>query len=228
MKILSDKYNKATGSLGDLTFSMAGNSIVVRKKANPSNPNTNRQIQIREALAAANVTWKIMTQVARDKWELHAATLKSKDALGVVKKVSGWSSFAGAYVLNKQAILSLDDLITGDKLKDGYLPSSGFDLVGGSGVITIENNSGETRRVSMYVSDPVSQTINNNGAGYHFLDSKVMTSPDSFSFDGVNYASKKIFVKFQCLDGFGNISQPTIKNLSLGAISNKNKHEKEK
>ncbi len=221
MKVLSDKYNEATGTIGDLTFAMNGNSIVVKKKANPSNPSTTRQTVVRSALALANVTWKTMAQDKRDLWELHAATLKSKDSLGVVKKVSGWSAFSGAFVLITQAGQSTAQLLDGQGLKDGYLPSSGYVMIQSTGVLSIRNESGEPRIMATYISDPIEPTINNNGAGYHFKKAESLPDGAEFAFEITEYAFKKIFCKFQTFDLQGNISKPTLQDLIIGAVTEK-------
>ncbi|MBA5249174.1 MAG: hypothetical protein FE834_06535 [Gammaproteobacteria bacterium] len=214
MKILSEFFSKATGSIGEMTFAMRGRSIVAKRKPNPTNPNTQLQKNVRGFLALAVTSWQGMDPEARSKWEAHAVTLKSKDALGVEKKVSGWSSFAGGYVLMKQGSQVVDNLLLGNNLANGYLSSKGLTVEADSaGGLTMTNHSGKGGIFSIYVSTVQNATVNKNGKGYKFLKAQFLDINGSTTV-GVDVAiGKKLFFKIQNNDVNGNISKPTVINL---------------
>ncbi|MBA5248646.1 MAG: hypothetical protein FE834_03805 [Gammaproteobacteria bacterium] len=211
MKILSDFFSQATGSIGEMTFAMRGKSVVAKKKPKPTNPNTQLQQDVRGYLALAVVAWQDMAQDARSKWEAHAVTLKSKDALGVEKKVSGWSSFSGAFVLMSQGSQSVDNLLTGDNLANGYLSSKGLTVEAeGLGILTVTNKSGKEGFFSIYVSVEQNATVNKNGKGYRFKVAKTLGNFGSVEIGTDIAVGKKLFIKVQNNDTSGNISKPTV------------------
>ena len=227
MKILSDFFREATGSIGEMTFAMRGKSVVAKKKPKPTNPNTELQQKVRSYLALAVATWQGMTIEARSKWEAHATTLKSKDALGVEKKVSGWSAFAGGYVLMKQGSQSVDNLLLGNNLTSGYLSSKGLmveaDAAGG---LNITNHSGKSGIFSIYVSTVQNATVNKNGKGYKFLKAQFLDINGSTTVGFDVPIGKKLFFKIQNNDVNGNISKPTVINLYGSGLLEKKKTKK--
>ncbi|MBA5248743.1 MAG: hypothetical protein FE834_04300 [Gammaproteobacteria bacterium] len=211
MKILSEFFSKATGSIGEMTFAMRGRSIVAKRKPNPTNPNTQLQKNVRGFLALAVTAWQDMSADARGKWEAHAVTLKSKDALGVEKKVSGWSAFAGAYVLMKQGSQSVDGPLAGDGLVSGYLSSKGLSVEADpTGILNITNNSGKGGVFSIYISTTQNATINKNGKGYKFVLAQFFAVGNTVSIGTDVAIGKKLFIKVQNNDTNGNISKPTV------------------
>ncbi|MBA5249625.1 MAG: hypothetical protein FE834_08900 [Gammaproteobacteria bacterium] len=206
---------------------MRGKSIVAKKKPNPTNPNTQLQQNVRGYLALAVVAWQDMDAEPRNKWEAHATTLKSKDALGVEKKVSGWSAFAGAYVLMKQGSQSVDGPLTGNNLADGYLSSKGLTVQAtGAGGLVMTNNSGKEGIFSIYVSVTQNATVNKNGKGYKFLQAQLISAGATVNVGSDVAIGKKLFFKVQNNDLNGNISKPTVIDYYGSGLFNDKKEKK--
>jgi len=92
-KVESTIFSNISGKLGGLVFYHGkGNSILVRKFANPINPNTPDQFIIRNAMSGAAIAWEALSPAYRAGWDDYAANL------GGIQ--SGRGRFSASFVYN--------------------------------------------------------------------------------------------------------------------------------
>jgi len=72
-----------SGAQGGIVWSHNRTGPYVRERAVPVNPNTDRQVDIRNAVRSLAIGWTtILTQNQRDGWDVYAANVAWSDALG--------------------------------------------------------------------------------------------------------------------------------------------------
>lgn len=168
MKVKSQLYDEASGSIGSLTASNGNGGLYLKNKTTPSNPNTAKQVVVRNALASANTSWGSMTNANREKWEKWGATLTNKNSIGNTIKISGWAAFVGAYVLMTQAGMSTTGILTSAPATEGYASATNITAVNSSNKVAVSTTNIHSRNVAVYTSAGVKKTINNYAGGYNF------------------------------------------------------------
>ncbi len=170
MKVKSQFYDDASGSTGLLTWANGNGGLTMKNKPIPKNPKSNRQEQIRRALALANTSWTAMTKDARDSWERWGKTLVKYDRLKNKLVINGWSAFSGAFVLN--ALSSFEDtkLLLGAPTIGNYSSATvitcktsptGSDFV-------LRNTGNVSLTVMLFYGPATKPTINVNKGGYQY------------------------------------------------------------
>ena len=92
---------KYGGGIIQMSGSIAGNTHArnrfgnyVRARTKPINPNTANQVRIRTALATLTALWsQILTANQRTAWNLYAASVSMKNALGEAVNLTGFNHF---------------------------------------------------------------------------------------------------------------------------------------
>jgi len=84
--------------------------MYVRNKTIPVNPNTARQVVVRAALAQLTDRWaQVLTAANRTAWDLYAASVTMKDALGQDILLTGLNHFLRSNVIAIQAGIAVVD-----------------------------------------------------------------------------------------------------------------------
>ncbi len=170
MKVKSQFYDDASGSTGLLTWANGNGGLTMKNKPIPKNPKSNRQEQIRRALALANTSWTSMTKDARDSWERWGKTLVKYDRLKNKLVINGWSAFSGAFVLN--ALSSFEDtkLLLGAPTIGNYSSATVITCkTSPTGSDFVLRNTGNVPITVMNFYGPASKpTINVNKGGYKY------------------------------------------------------------
>lgn len=83
MKFLSHVWSIARGSVGGITYTAGRNhQLIARQRTAPVQPNTNPQVQMRQAWAAAEALWRAATAIIRTQWALYADLVVYQGPLG--------------------------------------------------------------------------------------------------------------------------------------------------
>jgi hypothetical protein len=104
----------------------------MKTKSNPRNPNTAQQRIVRSAMAGATVKWRAMTTAQRKVWDEWGKTLEKEDILGNKIDISGWSAFAGAFILATRGGVFVSTVGTNTSIKSGYFSIGTINAVQGS------------------------------------------------------------------------------------------------
>ncbi len=83
-----------SGSIGGTVYSRNRYGAYVRARSIPVNPNTERQIAVRNTLRSLSIGWEnVLTPEERAKWDEYAANLVWKNRLGDSVKLTGASHY---------------------------------------------------------------------------------------------------------------------------------------
>jgi len=104
MLFKSQVYTQASGSIGGTTYSRSPSGMYTRARAMPVNPQTARQIAVRNAMSMYSQMWhSALTQVQRDQWDVYAEQVLLTNRLGDQFQGSGQNHFIRANVPRSQA-----------------------------------------------------------------------------------------------------------------------------
>ncbi len=170
MKVKSQFYDDASGSTGLLTWANGNGGLTMKNKPIPKNPKSNRQEQIRRALALANTSWTAMTKDARDSWERWGKTLVKYDRLKNKLVINGWSAFSGAFVLNSLSSFEDTKLLLGAPTIGNYASATAITCkLSSTGSNFVLRNAGNVPITVMNFYGPATKpTINVNKGGYKY------------------------------------------------------------
>ncbi|MBA5249585.1 MAG: hypothetical protein FE834_08700 [Gammaproteobacteria bacterium] len=242
MKFKNPLIEDASGSIGDLTVANGNGGLYMKFKPQPKNPKSDRQKAIRQFLSEANVAWKQMLPAVRADWGVWGKTLIKFDRLKNKIVVNGWSAFSGAYVLAKQAGISVDTIISRAPAIDGYSTSKGCAIFYSSDVggFVISGNATEIERYSFYWGGSLRSTINVNKSGYQYADTQQLSLTQSGSLLVSATPNSNNFIRIVKVDVSGRHSEvtdevvyipPTVEQLSdmtksLEALGSSDKADK--
>lgn len=83
-----------SGKQGGIVWSHNASGPYVRNRAIPTNPNTARQVAVRNAMRSISIAWDlILTQVQRDAWNVYAANVSWQNRLGRTITLTGINHF---------------------------------------------------------------------------------------------------------------------------------------
>ena len=92
-----------SGSTGATVYSHNRYGAYIRARSIPVNPNTDRQVASRNRMRALSIAWQnTLTQAQRDAWEVYAANVTWKNALGDSVHITGLNH----YVRSNAAVLA--------------------------------------------------------------------------------------------------------------------------
>lgn len=101
---------QASGSIGGTTYSHNRYGAYKRNRTVPVNPNTDRQIVIRNAIRALTIRWQLtLTQAQRDAWDVYAANVDWVGSLGDTINLTGIAHYVRSNVVRIQAVAPVVD-----------------------------------------------------------------------------------------------------------------------
>ncbi len=104
MKYQSHIFAEARGSVAGLTYTRNKFGLVVRAKASPVNPNTDRQQAVRNIFSALAELWtSALSEVQRAAWNLYASNITMKDSQGQDIFLTGFNHFIRSNAVNLAA-----------------------------------------------------------------------------------------------------------------------------
>jgi len=100
-----------SGSIGGTVWSHNRYGAYKRNRSVPVNPNTDRQVQIRNFIKALTIAWQLtLTQDQRDAWDLYAANVSWKNSLGQDVHLTGLNHYVRSNVaVLRCALTRIDD-----------------------------------------------------------------------------------------------------------------------
>ncbi len=106
MKIKSQTFTQASGSLGGITASHNRGGLYLRARATPVNPNTPQQQEIRGFVAQLTSLWtNVLSPIDRATWDLYALNVPLPDRLGEPRNVGGLAMYVRSNVPRMQSPL---------------------------------------------------------------------------------------------------------------------------
>lgn len=210
----------ASGSLGAMTASHNSGGQYLRARTVPTNPRTDRQIEVRNALATLAQNYSdVLTQPERDGWAVYGQNGSFFNSLGDAIKLSGIGAFIrnnGARAAALDAIVTTPPAIFVDTALVLPVPTATApNTLSVAFTNTDEWATAVGGHLYSYVGRPQSAGVNFYAGPYRFLgaiDGAVSppTSPQGFTFDVLDYgvmtAGQKLFWRFVAVSADGRIS----------------------
>lgn len=104
----SPVFSQASGSVAGLTFSRNQGGMYVRSRATPTNPNTEAQQAVRDAMREAVFQWSnVLTATQRENWNTYAFNTPTFNRLGEATHKTGQQMFIRGSIPRMQALLSV-------------------------------------------------------------------------------------------------------------------------
>jgi len=112
--VVMPEGTQVSGSIGGTTFSHNRFGAYKRNRSVPVNPNTDRQVAVRNAVRSLAIGWdETLTQPQRNAWDVYAANLDWKNRLGQSVKLTGLNHYVRSNTPRVQnAIAAIDDAPT--------------------------------------------------------------------------------------------------------------------
>ena len=110
MKIASQLVTKVSGSIGGLTGSHNKGGLYFRARAVPTNPNTQFQQAVRNAVAQLSTRWgSVLTAAQRAAWKVYAENVPLVDTLGEARIIPALAMYVRSNVPRLQAGMAIVD-----------------------------------------------------------------------------------------------------------------------
>lgn len=219
MKFTSPIIAMGSGSIGGATYSHNRYGKYIREKVKPVNPNTARQVAVRNWLSGLAARWRdVLTNAQRLGWTEYANQTTTVGKLGESQTLTGLNMFVAANVLRQQAGLAI---ISAPPAAPGLAQLSAV-----SGTLTASNDTvslaftntdgwaGEVGgALLLYGSTGRSAAINYFNGPYRYAN-KVSgavtppTSPASIVLADNIIVAQKVFLKAVCVRADGRFSAP--------------------
>ncbi|HUX16955.1 MAG TPA: hypothetical protein VMW52_10820, partial [Phycisphaerae bacterium] len=108
------------GSMGGLTFSRNAGGAYIRARIKPINPNSARQVAIRQGMAQLSGRWStVLTAIQRTAWLAYSAATVWTNKLGQVVTITGLA----AYLRSNSLLLQAGEALRDDApTLDGHAP----------------------------------------------------------------------------------------------------------
>jgi hypothetical protein len=92
--IVFPEGQQRSGSMGATVYSHNRSGAYIRARTVPVNPNTDRQVAVRNAVRALAIGWEnTLTQAQRDEWSVYAASLAWQNHLGQTINLTGLNHY---------------------------------------------------------------------------------------------------------------------------------------
>lgn len=92
--IVLPEGQQRSGSIGGTTWSHNRSGAYIRNRSVPVNPNTDRQVNVRNAVRSLAIGWDtVLTQAQRNAWETYAANVTWKNKLGQDVTLTGLNHY---------------------------------------------------------------------------------------------------------------------------------------
>lgn len=181
----------ASGSLGGTTFSHNRFGAYTRKRAIPTDPNTDRQQTVKANFGYLSSLWNLtLTEEQRARWAEYAANVPRIDTLGQTHYLTALQWFVGCNTLRLQdgsAVLTTAPTtfnrgelagLTGFPISSGPsnpLGGSYFNVNGGTPILNLlfESPVTDGAQLMVYLGRPQNPTINFYKAPWRFWGSQV-------------------------------------------------------
>lgn len=103
MKFKSALVTQVSGSLGGITFAHNQGGMYMRARSLVTNPASEAQQVIRNAMSSAHTAWRALTEEIRYAWKNYAQGTPLTNPLGDSKHISGLAMFLRQFVSRAQA-----------------------------------------------------------------------------------------------------------------------------
>lgn len=92
--VVHPEGTQVSGSIGGTTYSHNRSGAYRRNRSVPVNPNTDRQVAVRNAVRSIAIAWDLtLSQIQRNAWETYAKNITWKNRLGQDIKLTGLNHF---------------------------------------------------------------------------------------------------------------------------------------
>jgi hypothetical protein len=106
----SQVFTQASGSVGGIVYSRNQGGMYVRARAKPTNPNTDAQSAVRDAMRTAVYAWSnVLTAEQREVWNTYAFNTPTWNRLGEATSKTGQQMFIRGAIPRLQAGLSIPE-----------------------------------------------------------------------------------------------------------------------
>lgn len=182
----------ASGSIGGTTFSHNRFGAYTRKRAIPTDPNTDRQQAVKANFGYLSSIWNlILTEIQRQGWAEYGANVPRIDKLGQTHYLTGLQWFVGFNTLRLQdggaVLYTAPTTFNRGELAGltGFPPSGGpsnptggtyYNISGGIPILNLLFDTAPTEggRLMVYLGRPQNPTINFYKAPWRFWGSQEM------------------------------------------------------
>lgn len=219
MKFKSALVTQVSGSLGGITFAHNQGGMYMRARSLVTNPATEAQQIIRNAMSAAHAAWLALTDDVRYGWNNYAQNTPITNPLGDSKKISGLAMFLRQFVSRAQADVTqitiapdTPGLSTMSELAiTQHLAQDAFDLAYNAADDWCANTGGY---LVVHQSDPM-KTVNNFFKGPYNYNGKLLgntgappASPFFFTSLTPIESGQRYFFRVISADHQGRMSAP--------------------
>lgn len=219
----SPVFSQASGSIAGLVYSHNQGGMYVRARATPTNPNTEAQQAVRDAMRNAVFAWSnVLTDEQRTNWNTYAFNTPTFNRLGEATHKTGQQMFIRGYVSRAQALLAPPaDAPTSFDLGDFTQPTAIVADESAQEISFAFTNTDEWagdlgNALLVYMGRPQNSTRIYGKGPYQLasmIEGNSMTPPASpHTFDTLFpfVAGQRIFLKFVATMADGRLSSPTM------------------
>ena len=105
VKVVLPEGQQRSGSVGGSVWSHNRYGAYIRARSIPVNPNTDRQVAVRNIVRSLSIAWQLtLTQAQRDAWNVYAANVAWLDPLGQSVYLTGLNHYIRSNTPRLQAI----------------------------------------------------------------------------------------------------------------------------
>lgn len=156
---------QVSGSMNGITFSHNSGGSYIRNRSIPTNPGTDRQDQVRTALASIAATWQsVLTNEQRTAWRAFGQAVTVTNRLGDAIKLSGIAAFQRVNLFRVSTLglaMVMDPPAANRPAEPPSFVSALVNNVDGTVTIEVTNTVAGTTNYSIayYVSGPISNGV---------------------------------------------------------------------
>lgn len=137
-------FAQASGSTGGLVYSRNAGGMYVRSRVNPTNPNTDQQQAVRNAMRELVNAWtSTLTNVQRERWNTYAFNTPTLNRVGDATHKSGQQMYIRVNIARLQAGVDRRDLAPAIFDLGTFTPLGGFTADASASTISIPFNNGD-------------------------------------------------------------------------------------
>ncbi len=169
MKYKSALTTMASGSLRGITASHNRGGQYLRGRTIPTNPNTTRQVVVRNALRSGANAWIVLSSVNRAAWTVYASNTPVINSLGDSIFLTGQQMYFRQYVSRTQASLTVLSTAPGSFDLGSFTPPT-LTLTASSTTLVVAYNAsdlwatggtiGTSPAMLVYTSTPQNPSVN--------------------------------------------------------------------
>lgn len=222
MKIKSQTFSQASGSMAGLTASRNKGGMYMRARAVPVNPNTPAQQRVRNAMSQLTSNWSgLLTDVQRAAWATYAANTPIIDTLGNSINLSGNNMYIRGNSPRLQAGLTLISDGPADFGLPTFVPITVIAHAATQHIAVTYDNTDDWANqddgaMLVYASKPQAITINYFKGPFRLVGSIAgnsvtpPTPPASLAATQAFTLGQKLFVRINVVDDEGRLSSDQI------------------